>query len=136
MLTTMPIAVGGLAIIDIEMQCKVLLCSIVAKLIKDIPQNKVWTELMLWHLNRFCNAQEGINTFCLLLKAYLVLYRSQQERFYRNLLTGWSNLTENELPEPTMLQKIHNEPLFLNPKSENKENSSRYLLLLGPENAL
>ena len=133
MLTTMPIAVGGLAIIDIEMQCKVLLCSIVAKLIKDIPQNKVWTELMLWHLNRFCNAQEGINTF----KTFVGnVYRSQQERFYRNLLTGWSNLTENELPEPTMLQKIHNEPLFLNPKSENKKNSSRYLLLLGPENAL
>ena len=54
-------------------------------------------------------------------------YRSQQERFYRSLLTAWSDLTENELPDPTTLQEIHNEPLFLNPKSERKENSSKYL---------
>ena len=56
--TTMPIAVGGLAIIDIETQCKALHCSIVAKLIKDIPKNKVWTKLMLWHINRFRNAHQ------------------------------------------------------------------------------
>ena len=122
--TTMPIAVGGLAIIDIETQCKALLCSIVAKFIRDIPKNKVWTELMLWHLNRFRKAHQGINTF----KTFLGnVYRSQQERFYRNLLTAWSDLTENELPEPATLQEIHNEPLFLNPKSENKQNPSKYL---------
>ena len=122
--TTMPIAVGGLAIIDIETQCKALLCSIVVKFIRDIPKNKVWTELMLWHLNRFRKAHQGINTF----KTFLGnVYRSQQERFYRNLLTAWSDLTENELPEPATLQEIHNEPLFLNPKSENKQNPSKYL---------
>ena len=105
--TTMPIAVSGQAIIDIETQCKALLCSIVAKLNNDIPKTKVWTELMLWHLNRFRNAHQGINTF----KTFVGnLYRSQQERFYRNLLTAWSDLTENKLPEPTTLQEIHNKP--------------------------
>ena len=49
--------------------------------------------------------------------------RSQQERFYRDL-KAWSDLTDSEMPEPTTLQEVYNEPLFLNIKADITEASS------------
>lgn len=97
--TTMPIADSGLAMMTLKHN---------VKLVNDLPDKKVWTELMLWRLNRFRNAHPGINTS----KTFVGnIYRSQQERFYRDLLKAWSDLTDSEMPEPTTLQEIFNEPL-------------------------
>ena len=60
--TTMPILIGGLGIIDIETQCKAIKCAVISKFLNDLQQ-KVWAEIMLWHLNRFRNAKHGINLF-------------------------------------------------------------------------
>ena len=44
---TLPIEMGGLAVMDIETQCEVNLCSIFVKFIKEKNENKAWTGLML-----------------------------------------------------------------------------------------
>ena len=54
---------GGLAQRDIDAQCKVIQCSIIAKLHKVIKQIKVQTDLMLWYLNEYRNAKQGISFF-------------------------------------------------------------------------
>ena len=61
--TTLPIKEGGLAILDLEMQCKALHCSLIKKLIVDSSEEKLWTELMLWHLNKYREAQQGLLIF-------------------------------------------------------------------------
>ena len=45
---TLPIEMGGLAIMDIETQCEAIQCSILVKIAKKKNQNKTWTDLMLW----------------------------------------------------------------------------------------
>ena len=50
---TLPTQMSGLEIIDIEIQCEGIHCSILAKFIKEKSQNKTWSDLMLWHLDRY-----------------------------------------------------------------------------------
>ena len=128
--TTMPIKDGGLGIIDIETQCKAIKCAILSKFLKDIEHNKSWTEIMLWHLNRFRDAKQGINVF----KTYIPnTHRGNNEdKFTRDLLTAWTDLTNNEKVEPTTLPEIYNEPLFFNISSVNQDNQSQYLLKKPP----
>ena len=122
--TTMPITMGGLGIIDIETQCKAIKCAVISKFLNDLQQKKVWAE-MLWHLNRFRNAKQGINLF----KTYIPnTNRSKQEQFYRDLLIAWTALTNNDNVEPLTLAEIYNEPLFFNKNSATKNNQSEYLL--------
>ena len=45
--TTMPINMGGPAIVDIETQCKAIKCAVIAKFLRDLPRQRVWTEIML-----------------------------------------------------------------------------------------
>ena len=59
----MPVTIGGLGIIDIETQCKAIKCAVIAKFLRGIQQQKIWTEIMLWHLNRFRNAKQGTDLF-------------------------------------------------------------------------
>ena len=40
---------GEFTIIEIETQCEAILCSILAKFIKEKNQNKTWTDLMLYN---------------------------------------------------------------------------------------
>ena len=56
----MPISEGGLGILDIEVQCKAIKSALIAKLIKDAPKQWAWIELMLYHLNMFRDAQQGL----------------------------------------------------------------------------
>ena len=127
--TTMPIDIGGLAVIDIETQCKAIKCAVIAKFLQDIQQKKVWTEAMLWHLNKFRDAKQGINVF----KTYIPnTNRSKLEQFYRDLLIAWTDLTDNEKVEPITLAEIYNEPLFFNKKSVRQNNQSEYLLKKPP----
>ena len=123
--TTMPINMGGLGIIDIETQCKAIKCAVISKFLNDLQQKKVWAEIMLWHLNRFRNAKQGINLF----KTYIPnTNRSKQEQFYRDLLIAWTDLTNNDNVEPLTLAEIYNEPLFYNKNSVTQNNQSEYLL--------
>lgn len=55
-----PISMGALEIIDIETQCKVIKCAVIANFLRDIQQQKILTEPML---NHFSNAKQGINLF-------------------------------------------------------------------------
>ena len=48
---SLPIEMGGLAIMDIETQCELIQCSTLAKFIKEKNQNKIWTDLTLWYLD-------------------------------------------------------------------------------------
>ena len=50
---TLPTQMSGLEIIDIEIQCEGIHCSILAKFIKEKSQNKTWSDLMLWHLDQY-----------------------------------------------------------------------------------
>ena len=112
--TTMPIAAGGLGIIDIETQCKAIKCAVISKVLKDLQQQKVCTEIMLWHINRFRNAKQGINLF----KTYIPnTNRSKQQQFYRDLLIAWTTLTNSDKVEPLTLAEIYNKPLFFNKNS-------------------
>ena len=124
--TTMPINEGGLGIIDIECQCKAIKCAIISKLLTDIQLNKSWTEIMLWHLNRFRDAKQSTNVF----KTYIpnVNRGNSEERFFRDLLTAWTDLTNNEKIDPNTLPEIYNEPLFFNASSITQHNQSKYLL--------
>ena len=124
--TTMPIKAGGLAIIDIETQCKAIKCAVVAKFLRDRQYKKPWTEIMIWHLDRFRNAKQGVNLF----KTYIPNTNrgSKQERFSKDLLTAWTNLTNNEKIDPTMLPEIYNEPLFFNTRSIKQNNQSQYAM--------
>ena len=122
--TTMPVNIGGLAIIDIETQCKAIKCAVIAKLLRDLPKRKVWTEIMLWHMNRFRNAKQDIHV----LKTYIPnTNRAKIEQFYRDLFTAWTDLTNNERIEPLTLSEIYNEPLFYNRNSIRQNNQSEYL---------
>lgn len=123
---TMPIKIGGLAILDIETQCKALQCSLIAKLIRDAPLQKAWTELMLYHLNMFRNACQGINIF----KTYIQnTNKTNIPPFYRDILRAWADFTGNEIPAPTTLSEIYNEPLWYNSHSNDipQRQKSKYL---------
>ena len=128
--TTMPINEGGLGIIDIESQCKAIKCAIISKLLIDIQQNKSWTEIMLWHLNKFRDAKQSINVF----KTYIpnVNRGNREERFIRDLVSAWTDLTNNEKIDPITLPEIYNEPLFFNASSITQNNQSKYLLKKPP----
>ena len=117
--TTMPINIGSLAVIDIETQCKAIKCAGIAKFLWDQPKRKVWTEIMLWHINRFRNAKQGMNVF----KTYIPnTNKSKMEKFYGDLLTAWTDLTNNEKMELFTLSEIYNEPLLFNKKSIRQNN--------------
>ena len=112
-------------VIDIETQCKAIKCDVIAKFLRDLTKHKVWTEIMLWHLNRFRNAKQGINVF----KTYISnTNRTKIGQFYRDLLTASTDLTNNEKVEPLTLAEIYNEPLFFYKKSLRQSNHSEYLL--------
>ena len=99
--TQMPIKEGELGITDIETQCKAIKCAILAKFIKDSNKNKPWRKIMLWHLDQFRNAKQGVYIF----KTYISKTNrgNKQERFYRNLLTSWTDVTNNKKVDPIML---------------------------------
>ena len=99
--TQMQIKEGGLEITDIETQCKTIKCAILAKFIKGSNKNKPWRKIMLWHLGQFRNAKQGVYIF----KTYIPKTNrgNKQERFYRNLLTVWTDVTNNEKVEPITL---------------------------------
>ena len=40
----MPIKEGGLGIIDIETQCKAIKCAVLSRFLKDIQNDKQWTD--------------------------------------------------------------------------------------------
>ena len=103
--TTMPKKDGGLGIIDIETQRKAIKCAILSKFLKDIQNDKQWTEIMLWHLNRFRDAKQRINLF----KTYIPNTNrgNKQEQFYKDLLTAWTELTNNEKVDPITLTEIY-----------------------------
>ena len=112
-------------VIDIETQCKAIKCAVIAKFLRDLTKHKVWAEIMLWHLNRFRNAKQGINVF----KTYISnTNRTKIGQFYRDLLTASTDLTINEKVEPLTLAEIYNEPLFFYKKSLRQNNHSEYLL--------
>ena len=54
---------GGLAIMDIETQCKAIQCSILVKFINEKNQNKTWTDLIPWHLSQYRKAKQGLSIF-------------------------------------------------------------------------
>ena len=70
---------------------------------------------MLWHLNRFRDAKQGINIF----KTYIPNTNrgNKQRRFYKDLLTAWKDLTNNEKVDPITLPEIYSAPLFFNTSS-------------------
>ena len=85
---------------------------------------------MLWHLNKFRDAKQGINVF----KTYIprISKENKQDRFIADLLTAWTDLTNNEKVNPPTLPEIYNEPLFFNISSVTQFNKSEYLLKKPP----
>ena len=85
---------------------------------------------MLWHLNKFRDAKQGINVF----KTYIprISKGNKQDRFIADLLTAWTDLTNNEKVNPPTLPEIYNEPLFFNISSVTQFNKSEYLLKKPP----
>ena len=84
---------------------------------------------MLWHLNTFRNAKQGISIF----KTYIPNTNrgNKQEKFYRELLRAWTDLTNNEKIDPNTLPEIYNESLFFNASSIT-HNPSEYLMKIPP----
>ena len=79
---------------------------------------------MLWYLNRYRDAKQGINVF----KTYIPNTNrgNREERFLRDLLTAWTDLTNNEKIDPITLPEIYNEPLFFNASSITSNSKSEY----------
>lgn len=48
--------------------------------------------------------------------------KSKMEKFYGDLLTAWTDLTNNEKMELFTLSEIYNEPLLFNKKSIRQNN--------------
>ena len=79
---------------------------------------------MLWHLDQYRNAKQGISIF----KTYIGnTNRALLSPTYRNFLEAWSDMTENEIPKPKTLPEIYNETIFSNTHSANPSNSSNFL---------
>ena len=53
----------GLAIMDIKTQYKAIQCSVLAKFIKQKNEYKTWANLILWNLDQYRKAKQGINIF-------------------------------------------------------------------------
>ena len=99
-------------------------CSILAKFIKEINKNETWTDLILWHLDQYRKAKQGVSIF----KTYI----SNTDRApilptYRTFLSCWSSLTGNEIPALKTLAEIYNESIFFNTKSDSIDNPSMFL---------
>ena len=54
--------------------------------------------------------------------------RGRKQRFYRDLLTAWTDLINNEKVDPTTLSEIYNEQLFFNASSITHNNQFEYLM--------
>ena len=127
--TTMPIKAGGLAILHLTSQLKALKCSLLAKLSSDLYKNKAWVKLMLWNLDRFRNAEQGITV----LKTYIPnAHKAKVPQAYRDILQAWGDFINNDRPAPTTLAQILNEPIFFNKNSLNLEKKSKYLFTTPP----
>ena len=121
---TLPLEMGGLAIMDIETQCEVIYCSILVKFIEERNQNKTWTDLMMWHLDQYRKAKQGVNIF----KTYIGdTDRTPILLTYRTFLSSCSSLTDNEIPVPKTIAEIYNEPIFFNTKSDDISNLLMFL---------
>ena len=91
---------------EIEKQCEAIQCSILAKFIEKkiwTDQSKTWTDLILWHLDQYRKAKQGVIIF----KTYIgntdgvpILPT------YRTFSSFWSSLTGNEIPAPKTLAEI------------------------------
>ena len=82
----------GLVMMDIETQCKAIPCSILVKFVKEENQNKPWTDLMLWHLDQYRKAKQGVS----ILKTYTGnKHRAHIQPTYRIFLCSSSSLTGN-----------------------------------------
>ena len=92
----------------------------------DSQRNIPWTEIMLWHLNKFRNTKQGVN----ISKTYIpnTNWGRKQKRFYRDLLTAWTDLMNNQKVDPTTLSEIYNEQLFFNASSITHNNQFEYLM--------
>ena len=107
------IEMGGLAIMEIEKQCEAIQCSILAKFIEKkiwTDQSKTWTDLILWHLDQYRKAKQGVIIF----KTYL----GNTDRVpilptYRTFSSSWSSLTGKEIPAQKPLQKCKMSLSFL-----------------------
>ena len=81
--------------------------SIIAKLHREMSNNKIWAELMLWHLDQYRNAKQGISIF----KTYIGnTNRALLSPTYRNFLEAWSDMTENEYPNRKLYPKYITKP--------------------------
>ena len=115
---------GELATMDIETQCEAIQRSILAKFIKQKNQNKLYTDLTLWHLDQYRKAKEGVSIF----EAYIAnADRAPILPTYRTFLNSWSSFTGNEIPAQKTLAEICNELIFFNTKSGRINNSSMFL---------
>lgn len=131
-LLTLPMEMGGLAQRDIDAQCKVIQCSIIAKLHKVIKQIKVQTDLMLWYLNEYRNAKQGISFF----KTYIGnTNRAMISPTYRKFLEAQFDRTGNEIPKLKTLTEIYNEPIFFNTHSDHIHNQFDFLNKAPPVSA-
>ena len=107
---TLPIETGGLAIMVIETQCDVIQCSSLVKLIKEKNKNKTRTDLMLWHLDQYRKAKQGVSIF----KTYIGnTDRTPILPTHRTFLSSWSSLTGNEIPAPKILAEMYSGLYFL-----------------------
>ena len=114
---------GGLAIMDVETQCEPIQCSILAKFMKEKTQNKTLGDLMLWHLDQYRKAKEGISIF----KTYIAITdRAIILPTYGIFLRSWSRLTGNEMPAPKGLAEIYKELIFFDTKSDGVNNLSMF----------
>ena len=100
------------------------------KLIINSSEEKIWTELMLWHLNKYRDAEQGLLVFKTVIGN---TNGSRIPQFYRDLLKAWADMTGNDLPVPRTLAEIYNEPLFFNRKTEVLRNESIYFNKSPPE---
>ena len=129
--TTIPVKDGGLNMLHVESQLKALKCSLLAKLVADLYKDKAWVKLMLYNLDSFRTAEQGISV----LKTYIAnVKKAKIPQAYRDLLQAWADITDNKRPRPNTLAEILNEPIFYNKFSmkENQNENSKFLFQMPP----
>ena len=127
---TQPIQKGGLGILDLETQCDAIKNTLIKMLIRDKTKNKIWANLMVWHLDKYRSANQNLSVF----KTFIGNTTNAKVRqFQGRLLNAWANATNNDIPIAKSLPKIYNEPLFFNRNSIKTQSHSKYLMKTPPK---
>ena len=119
-LIQLSISTSGLRLLDIETQLNSLKIKWIQRLLN--PNNALWKNLMLYLFNVILNYKQGLAFFrqkqVLRFNSHKYLQKQNNEDFFIRLINAWLHFTNSSFPAPTIVKKILDQPIFLNPQTK------------------